>query len=148
MSEKLSGSEKVQDTEKMYAIGEVSKMFRLPASTLRYYEEEGILTDVPQVSGKRFYSECHIHRLGAICCFKRAGMSIAQLKEFFWLDEHETEQISEILSLLSAQENHLKEQIEQLQNDYIHIQKKLQYYSDVKKAIDSGLQRPEWKDYS
>lgn len=70
--------------DKQYSIREVSAKFNLPASTLRYYEEVGILTDIPRnSSGKRIYLEKHINRLKIICCFKNTGMSIAQLQEFF-----------------------------------------------------------------
>lgn len=42
--------------DKQYSIREVSAKFNLPASTLRYYEEVGILTDIPRnSSGKRIY---------------------------------------------------------------------------------------------
>ena len=33
-------------SDKIYTIREVSKMFDLPVSTLHYYEDEGILTNV------------------------------------------------------------------------------------------------------
>jgi DNA-binding transcriptional MerR regulator len=70
--------------DKQYSIREVSAKFNLPASTLRYYEEVGILTDIPRnSSGKRIYLEKHINRLKTICCFKNTGMSISQLQEFF-----------------------------------------------------------------
>ena len=47
--------------DKQYSIREVSAKFNLPASTLRYYEEVGILTDIPRnSSGKRIYLEKHI----------------------------------------------------------------------------------------
>ena len=37
-----------------YTIKEVSQMFQLPASTLRYYEDMGILTDIARTeSGQR-----------------------------------------------------------------------------------------------
>ena len=39
-----------------YTIKEVSQMFQLPASTLRYYEDMGILTDIARTeSGQRIY---------------------------------------------------------------------------------------------
>ena len=63
-----------------YTIKEVSQMFQLPASTLRYYEDMGILTDIARTeSGQRIYLQKHINRLRTICCFKRTGMSISQL---------------------------------------------------------------------
>ena len=84
--------------DKQYSIREVSAKFNLPASTLRYYEEVGILTDIPRnSSGKRIYLEKHINRLKTICCFKNTGMSIAQLQEFFQYEQQELSHIDDIL---------------------------------------------------
>lgn len=111
--------------DKQYSIREVSAKFNLPASTLRYYEEVGILTDIPRnSSGKRIYLEKHINRLKTICCFKNTSMSIAQLQEFFHLA-----------------------QLAKMQHDYKHIQKKLAYYQAMKTAVDNHTTLPDWQDY-
>ena len=55
---------------KTYTIRELSEMFDLPASTLRYYESEGLLPEVPKSpSGQRIYNNEHIERLKCINCF-------------------------------------------------------------------------------
>ena len=47
-----------------YTIKQVSQMFGLPASTLRYYEEIGLLPVVEKTKAKqRIYTEEHINRL-------------------------------------------------------------------------------------
>lgn len=66
-------------SDKIYTIREVSKMFDLPVSTLRYYEDKG------------------------------------KLKE--------------------------------LHADYDHVQKKIRFYKDIKKAMENGLPKPDWEDY-
>ena len=90
-----------EQTEKTYSIREISKMFDLPVSTLRYYEDEGILTKVGRTKGnQRVYYEMHINRLATICCFKRAGMTIGDLQKFFQYEETEDESIDDIVKLL------------------------------------------------
>lgn len=43
---------------KTYTIKEISQMFHFPPSTLRYYEEVGLLTDMERtVSGQRIYTD-------------------------------------------------------------------------------------------
>ena len=37
----------------MYSIGQVSKMFGLPVSTLRYSDKEGLFPDIQRVSGTK-----------------------------------------------------------------------------------------------
>ena len=123
-------------------------MFSVPASTLRYYEDEGILTNVEKdASGQRIYKECHVRRLRTIFCFKHAGMTISQLKKFFEYEENESDHIDDILSLIREQEQQLSAQIAQLHKDHDHILRKLTFYSDVKDALDHGKARPEWKNY-
>ena len=46
--------------QQTYTIREMSERFGLPASTLRYYEEIGLLTDVIHTeSKKRIYTQQH-----------------------------------------------------------------------------------------
>ena len=88
---------------KTYTIKEISQMFHFPPSTLRYYEEAGLLTDIERtVSGQRIYTDKHVNRLKTICCFKNAGMTISQLKEFFYYEAREADCIDDILLLSSS----------------------------------------------
>lgn len=131
-----------------YSIREISEMFQLPSSTLRYYEEEGILTNIARTaSGQRIYEDCHVNRLRTICCFKNTGMTIQQLKEFFSYESAETDNIDHILSLLQTHKESITEQISRLQMDYAHILRKLHYYSDIKKCLETNQSLPQWKDY-
>ncbi len=131
-----------------YNIREVSEMFQLPASTLRYYEDQGILTNIKRTdSGRRIYEDCHIYRLKTICCFKNAGMTISQLQEFFTYESEEEQHIDSILNLLNTHKDNITEQITTLQNSYAHLLRKLHYYEDIKKSLKSNQPLPEWKDY-
>ena len=40
----------------MNTIGEISKMFGLPISTLRYYDKEGLFPNMKRSSGIRIFS--------------------------------------------------------------------------------------------
>ena len=133
---------------KTYTIKEVSEMFDFPASTLRYYEETGLLPEVKRThSGQRIYTDEHLCRLGAICCFKRTGMSIAQLKDFFKYEQNESEHIDDMLSLLKDQKKSVENQIKHRKEDYEHLKHKLNYYGDIKKSLQMGLPHPDWNDY-
>ena len=131
-----------------YSIRDLSEMFKLPSSTLRYYEEAGILTNIARsTSGQRIYNDNHINRLRTICCFKNTGMTIAQIRDFFSYESEESDHIDDILLLLHTHRKSVIEQIERLQNDYAHINRKVHYYSDIKKNIEEGEPIPEWKYY-
>ncbi|WP_195984138.1 MerR family transcriptional regulator [Clostridium sp. D33t1_170424_F3] len=133
---------------KPYTIKEISNLFQLPTSTLRYYEEVGILTDIARTdSGQRIYEEKHVNRLKTICCFKQTGMTISQLQAFFSYEEKEQERIDDILSLLEQQRENVENQLAQLQNAYEHVKRKLNYYGDIKQAITAGFPIPNWDAY-
>ena len=66
----------------MYTIGQVSEMFHLPASTLRYYDKEGLFPDMERSSGIRRFGEKEIEALRVIECLKKSGMEIKDIKMF------------------------------------------------------------------
>ena len=132
---------------KNYTIREISEMFELPSSTLRYYESEGLLPEVPKSSsGQRIYSDEHVERLKCINCFKRTGMTIPQLRKFFIYEADEAAHIDKIISLLKDQEKILKEKLVQLQKDSAHVHHKVEHYSAIKHALENNLPMPVWVD--
>lgn len=132
---------------KNYTIREISEMFELPSSTLRYYESEGLLPEVPKSSsGQRIYSDEHVERLKCINCFKRTGMTIPQLQKFFIYEADEAAHIDKIISLLKDQEQIVNKKLIQLQKDSAHVHHKVEYYSEIKHALENNLPLPVWVD--
>lgn len=87
-----------------YTIREMTRRFSLPASTLRYYEQEGLLPPVGRTpEGQRIYDARHAGRLETIACFKGTGMTIAQLRQLFRYEQDGDACIGEILALLRDQ---------------------------------------------
>ena len=133
---------------KEYTIREISEMFRLPTSTIRYYEDEGILTNVGRTaSGQRIFTDGHVNRLRTICCFKNTGMTIAELKQFFAYETDESAHLDDILELLQQRKDSVTAQIAQLKADYAHVLRKIHYYEDIQKSLRENLLLPQWKDY-
>lgn len=50
----------------MYTIGQVSEMFNLPISTLRYYDKQGLFPEMVRESGIRKFSDTEIEALRVI----------------------------------------------------------------------------------
>lgn len=72
----------------MYTIGQVSEMFSLPISTLRYYDKEGLFPDMQRISGIRKFSDHELEVLRMIECLKRSGLEIKEIKQFMqWCSE-------------------------------------------------------------
>ncbi|MCD7956885.1 MAG: MerR family transcriptional regulator [Lachnospiraceae bacterium] len=66
----------------MYTIGQVSEMFDLPISTLRYYDKEGLFPNLQRTSGIRKFSDREIETLRVIECLKKSGLEIKDIKQF------------------------------------------------------------------
>lgn len=66
----------------MYTIGQISEMFGLPISTLRYYDKQGLFPEIERVSGIRKFSDREIEALRVIECLKKSGLEIKDIKLF------------------------------------------------------------------
>lgn len=66
----------------MHTIGQVSEMFNLPVSTLRYYDKEGLFPSMQRQSGIRQFGETEIEALRVIECLKASGLEIKDIKKF------------------------------------------------------------------
>lgn len=129
-----------------YTIRELSRLTDNTASTLRYYEDIGLLTDVKREGKNRIYNDCHLARLNAIQCFKNTGMSIAKMQEFFRYDENIPCHIDDIIALVTEHEADIEEQIAVLQKELAHIQHKVRFYNGIKSAITENRKWPKWEE--
>ena len=67
-----------------YSIKEVAALVGLPPSTLRYYEEVGVIPAIARdpSSGHRIYTEGDLELLTSVACLSASGMAIADMREF------------------------------------------------------------------
>ena len=133
--------------DNLLTIKEVSEMFHLPSSTLRYYEDLGILTNVERSNLANVSIQGHINRLKHYLCFKKPACRLSQTQQFFACEEDESAHIDEILSLLNDQQEHILNEISQYQASLTHLQRKLHYYTDIKTSLENGTPLPKWADY-
>lgn len=66
----------------MYTIGQVSGMFGLPISTLRYYDKQGLFPGMERTSGIRKFGDRELETLRIIECLKKSGLEIKDIKQF------------------------------------------------------------------
>lgn len=130
-----------------YTIKELSKKFGLPASTIRYYEQIGLLEDVKHVSPyRREYNESHVDRLNAIECFKKALLSLEDIKMFFTYEKDMSANSEKIMEMLKSHEIKTEESLEALQAGISHLQKKIRYYTLVNDAVKNKKVLPKWEE--
>ncbi|HRD12679.1 MAG TPA: MerR family transcriptional regulator [Mycobacterium sp.] len=68
-------------------IGEVARRAGVAPTTLRYYEQIGLLTATQRVGGQRRYDESALSRLEVIRMCKIAGFSLEEIAVLFADDE-------------------------------------------------------------
>ena len=72
----------------MYTIGQVSEMFSIPVSTLRYYDKQGLFPHIERTSGIRKFGDSELEALKLIECLKRSGLEIREIRQFMeWVAE-------------------------------------------------------------
>lgn len=119
----------------MYTVGEMAKILGVPASTLRYYDKEGLLPFVERTSGGiRMFKEQDYEWLKIIECMKRAGMPIKDIKIYIELALKGDETIHERLELFQKQKQLLEEQLRSMQHTLDVLEYKCWYYETAEKA--------------
>lgn len=72
----------------MCTIGQVSEMFNMPVSTLRYYDKEGLFPELKRKGSVRNFGVTELEQLRMIECLKHSGLEIKEIKQFFeWCAE-------------------------------------------------------------
>ncbi|MBQ8821566.1 MAG: MerR family transcriptional regulator [Lachnospiraceae bacterium] len=132
-----------------YTIRDLSQRFDVPSSTLRYYEDMGLLENVERTdNNQRIYTDEHIRRLEGINCFKKTGLPIARIQEFYQYEKDVDTHIEEIIQLVTEHESNIQNKIAELQQELLHIQHKVRFYNGIKEAIDAGQEPPKWEDFT
>ena len=114
----------------MYSIREVCEKTGLPSHTLRYYEKEGLLTNVSRSTGGfRQYSDEDLEWLGLICCLKNTGMPLQEIARFVRLAHQGDYTLGERVELLKAHREQIVSRMEEMQRYLDKITWKVNYFS-------------------
>jgi DNA-binding transcriptional MerR regulator len=71
-------------------IGDVARRAGVRPSTLRYYEDVGLLTSAGRAGGRRQYDEAVLGRLDVIAFAKDAGFTLAEIRDLLSGPGHAT----------------------------------------------------------
>ena len=130
-----------------YSITEISKMFQLPSSTIRYYEKIGLLENVEHLNSyRRIYNESHVDRLHAIECFKKALLPLEEIKAFFSYEKDMTANSGKIIAMMKEQELKTQKSIRDMELGLEHLQKKIRFYTLVNEAVQKHKAMPKWEE--
>ena len=119
----------------IYTVGEMAQKLGVPASTLRYYDKEGLLPFVERSSGGiRMFRENDFEWLQVIRCMKKAGMSIKDIRQYIELSMQGDDTIDTRLEMFRHQREVLTQQIQQLQHTLETVEYKCWFYETAKAA--------------
>lgn len=126
----------------MYSIKEVADILGLPASTIRYYDKQGLLPFVERSdSGYRRFSENDLELLRIIECLKKTNMPIKDIRQFTaWLQQGDAS-LEKRYQMFLDRRKAVEKQIEQLQETLKVIDYKCWYYESALKAGTEAIHK-------
>lgn len=126
----------------LYTVGEMAKRMGVSASTLRYYDQEGLLPFVERSSGgMRMFKESDYEWLKIIDCLKKTGMPLKDIRGFILMAIKGDETIDARLALIIKQQEAVSRQIEELQETLDTLDFKRWYYETAKDAGTTDVPR-------
>lgn len=123
----------------LYTVSEMAKILGIPASTLRYYDKEGLLPFVERSSGGiRMFTEKDHEWLKVIECLKQSGLSIKDIRNFIsMVIQGDESSLAKRLTLFQARRDAVKKQIKDMQETLELLEFKCWYYEQ---AIQDGTE--------
>ena len=119
----------------VYTVGEMAKLLGVTASTLRYYDKEGLLPFVERSSGGiRMFRESDIEWLRVIECMKKARMSIKDIRQYIELALKGDDTIELRLMMFRRQKEVLQQKMAEMQHTMAMVEYKCWYYETAKAA--------------
>ena len=119
----------------LYTVGEMARETGIPASTLRYYDKEGLLPFVERTGGGlRMFSDADREALTVIECLKRSGLSIREIREFMGMVARGDGSLGERKALFEARRDAVRAEIAQLRQSLEVLEYKCWYYETAEAA--------------
>lgn len=123
-----------------YTIKQVAEMMGVTPSTLRYYDQEGLLPDIKRKNGIRIFEEKDFRWLKLLNCLKNTNMPIKKIKQYCDLVKQGDSTLEERYKIILEQKDSILSQIEQLNYYLQEIEYKQKYYEiALKKGTEEGV---------
>lgn len=125
-----------------YTVGEMAKRLGVAPSTLRYYDQEGVLSFVERSEGGiRVFKESDYEWLQVIGCLKKTGMQLRDIKTFIEMAMQGDQTIEPRLALITKQKESVKAQIAELEETLRTLEFKEWYYNTAKEKGTTSVPR-------
>ncbi|WP_417728853.1 Cu(I)-responsive transcriptional regulator [Roseovarius sp.] len=97
-------------------ISEVSQQTSLPAKTIRYYEDIGLIHPLRETNGYRVFRESDIHKLAFLGRARALGFSIEDCRKLMALYEDQDRASGDVKKLAEEHLAQIEDKIAQLQS--------------------------------
>ncbi len=105
-----------------YTIAQAAKKMNLTIYTIRYYDREGLLTNVKRdKSGNRVFTKDDMEMLSLICCLKNTGMPIKKIKQFTDWHNEGSQTLHIRNDMLENHKEDILKQIDDLKNIFVRL---------------------------
>jgi DNA-binding transcriptional MerR regulator len=122
-----------------YTIKNAAKIMNVPASTIRYYDREGLLPFLERTeSGYRVFSEDDLVTLRTIECLKKTGMPIKEIRQFIEWVQQGNDSIKQRYEMFLERKRIVESQIAELRSTLDVVEFKCWYY---KSAFEAGSEK-------
>ena len=95
-------------------IGHASEVSGLPAKTIRYYEEIGLVTADRRDNGYRDYSDTHLHKLRFLRRARSLGFTVSECRSLLSLYEDDARSSSDVRQLAKTKVEEIETKIAEL----------------------------------
>lgn len=130
-----------------YSIGELANEFEITTRSVRFYEDQGLLTPLRRGKTRIFDAACRT-KLEIILRNKRVGFSLAETRELFdLLDKIRTGSAKQLMSLLGIL-SHKRTQLVRQKNDIYQMEVEIQAAEDQCRNALTNLKKKQTADAS
>lgn len=113
-----------------YSIGEFSQLTNLSIYTLRYYEQENLITPNRKKNGHRYYTDADLHWIEFVQRLKDTGMPIKDIQKYAKLRALGSSTMKARMDMLIKHKSSLQTQINTFYEHMEKLNAKIQYYQN------------------
>jgi len=131
-----------------YSIGQIAEKLNINASTLRFYDKEGLLPSVNRSAGGiRVFRDADLNWLKLLECLKATGMPIKDIRQFCdWMQQGD-DTIGQRQQMMHERRDAVQKQIAELQRTLAIVNFKCWYYDTAaEQGTEANLKKMKSED--
>ena len=118
--------------KELFTMMEVCREASMTYQTLKYYCNQGLVPNVKRdKNNRRIFDRHDIEWVKSLICLKKCGMSIEEMREYLALCLEGASSIPQRKVMLAEKQEHLREQLAEIQESIDYIDWKQGFYNDV-----------------